>query len=414
MSSRALTLRETVRSAPRWARIYLPSSTLDGLVEALWLFTLGWEAARAGAANGLVLAAGAVPAVAFVLWGGSLSDRLGAHRVALWTMAARIGVMAVWAAIVITDTAPAYLAAAAAFAMGAISGVHDPAVSAMPRLLVPASGLEATTNAQRICVRLVQTVGPTVAGVLAASVGMGAVVVTAAVLGLLPLAGFTALQRHPAPSDHQSGDHGTGWQSLMAGFHWIRGHRSVSRTVPVQGVINLTSASILMAALPTQARSFGWGAGAYGIATGAFGAGMLLGSLGAFKIRDRAPRRKVPVAVTCAAIASVLVAVTGAATSPIVAVVAAGLMGLAIGPVGSILTGWTMAATAESDPAMYGRVYAVLLLVTVAAEPLGYLCFSALSSVTSTAVTSVVFGALGLVVAGIALGARSVRMSQAG
>jgi MFS family permease len=420
-TTRVWTLGETVKAGPRWARIYLPSSGLDGLVEALWLFTLGWEASRAGSASGLVLAAGAVPSIAFVLWGGSLADRLGAHRVAVWTMLARVLILGAWAAILVTDAAPAYLAAAVAFATGSVAGIHDPAVSALPRLLVPAAGLEATTNAQRICIRLVQTIGPSVGGLIAGWFGVATVGVVAAAVGLLPLAGYAALRRtrapqsdQPSPADWDHGDGAGGSSSLWAGFQWVRKDPVVRRTLPVQGVVNLTTTSILMAALPRQARMYGWGAETYGLAAGAFGAGMLLGSLAAFAIRSRAPRRKLAIAVACAALASVMVAVTGSAVSAGMAIAAAGLMGLAIGPVGSVLTGWTMAASARSDPATYGRVYAVLLLVTVAGEPLGFVIFSALASITSTATTAIVFGSVGLIVAVFALAARAVRVGQTG
>jgi hypothetical protein len=413
--SKALTLRETMRAAPRWALVYLPTSALDSLVEALWLFTLGWEASRAGSAAGLVLAAGAVPAVAFVLWGGSLADRLGAHRVAIWTMAARVVVMVAWAAVVISDTAPIYLAAAAAFAVGAIAGIHDPAVSAVPQLLVPNGGLEASTNAQRISVRLVQTVGPALGGVIAGWSGIGAVVVVAAVIGLVPLAGFALLRttRRPA-TDGQLQHADTGWRSLLSGFRWIARDPVIRRTVPVQGVINLTTAYILMAALPLQARASVWGADVYGFATAGFGGGMLAGTVIAFSIRARAPRHRVAIAVVCAAITSVFVVTTGWAPTAALAIVSAGLMGLFLGPVGSILTGWTMATTAAADPSMYGRVFAVLLLVTTAAEPIGYLVFSALAAVTSVGVAAATFGAAGVLFAGLALGARAVRTSNHG
>lgn len=412
---RALTLRETVRVAPRWAGLYLPTSGLDDLVETLWLFTLGWEAARAGAYSGLVLAAGAAPAVAFVLWGGSLSDRLGAHRVAVWTMAARVVVMVVWAAVVISDTAPAYVAAATAFAVGAIAGVHDPAVSAVPQLLVPPEGLEASTNAQRITARLMQTVGPAIGGLISAWLGMGTVVVVAAVVGLVPLTGFAVLRSTPRPPTATSEVSAeSGWRSLLSGFRWVGRDPAVRHTMPLQGVINLTTASILMAALPRQARDLGWGPDVYGYATAAFGGGMLVGTLIAFSIRANAPRHRVVIAVSCAGLSSVFVAVTGAVESPVLAVIGAGLMGLTVGPVGSILTGWTMAAIASADPSMYGRVFAVLLLVTTAAEPLGYLIFSALATATSVAVAAIVFGAIGVLVAGYALGARAVRTGNDG
>lgn len=410
-----LTLRETVRTAPRWAALYVPSSALDDLVETLWLFTLGWEASRAGAAAGLVLAAGAVPAVAFVLWGGSLSDRIGAHRVAIWTMAARIAVMAGWAAVVISDTAPAYVAAAAAFAVGAIAGIHDPAVSAVPQLLVPPAGLEASTNAQRITARLMQTIGPALGGLIAGLMGMGTVVVMAAVVGLLPLVGFAFLRASGRrPDSDSAGPSDTGWRSLLSGFRWVGQDAAIRHTMPLQGVINLTTASILMAALPRQARDLAWGPEVYGYATAAFGGGMLLGTLLAFVIRSNAPRHRVAIAVGCAGISSIFVAVTGAVGSPVLVVIAAGLMGAAVGPVGSILTGWTMAAVASADPSMYGRVFAVLLLVTTAAEPLGYLVFSGLASLTSVAVAAIIFGAVGVLFAGWALTSRAVRTGTNG
>lgn len=189
---------------------------------------------------------------------------------------------------------------------------------------------------------------------------------------------------------------------------------AVRRTVPLQGVLNLTTASIIMAALPRLARIHGWGPEVFGVASGAFGGGLLAGSLAAFAIRSALPRRRAAVAVGCGAVSSVFVGLTGLMQDPITVVVAAGLMGLFLGPVGAILTGWTMAAAAASEPRMFGRVYAVLLLVTTAAEPLGYLIFTGLATATSVAVAAVSFGTVGLVVALIALSARPVRVSQAG
>jgi hypothetical protein len=280
---------------------------------------------------------------------------------------------------------------------------------------VPTAGLEASTNAQRITVRLVQTVGPALGGVIAGWLSIGAVVVVAAVIGLVPLAGFAMLRktRRP-PSDGQPRHADTGWRSLLSGFRWIANDPAIRQTVPVQGVINLTTASILMAALPLQARVSGWGADVYGFATAAFGAGMLAGTVIAFSIRARAPRQRVAIAVVCAVIASVFVATTGSAPTSALAIASSGLMGLALGPVGSILTGWTMATTAAADPSMYGRVFAVLLLVTTAAEPIGYLVFSALATVTSVAVAALIFGAVGVLFAGFALGSRAVRTSNDG
>lgn len=441
-----LTLRETVRRAPRWASLYLPTGGLDALVEALWLFSLGWEASRAGWASGLVLAAGALPAILFLFWGGGLADRLGARRVATWTMLGRVLVMAAWAAVVVSDTAPAYLAAAAAAAVGTIAGIHDPAVQAIPQSMVPKAGLEVTQNAQRVTVRIVQAIGPMLGGLLAAWAGMGPVVVTAAVIGLIPLAGLLAIRR--LPDTHPDDKTTTAamaedpqpdlsrWQKTIAGWRWVIHHPAFRWTVPLQGVINMTTATIILAALPRQSRIYGWGPDVYGLASALFAGGLLLGSLAAFTIRTgqlpRFRRRRRPqstaasngqqtrqlnphraaVAVASAGVSSVMVAVTGTATDQAVAIAAAALMGLTLGPVGAILTGWTIASAQETDPALAGRVWAVLLLVTVGAEPLGFLIYSALADAASMAAASLAFGAVGILVVLLALTARAVRVAS--
>jgi MFS family permease len=392
---------------------YLPAATLDGLVEALWLFTLGWEASRAGWAAGFVLAAGALPSLIFILWGGHLADRLGAHRVALWTMLARVVVMAAWAGVVMWDASPAYMAAATAAAVGAIAGIHDPAVSAMPVLLVPEAGIEASQNAQRLLIRLVQGAGPILGGALAAIAGTGSVVIVATAIGIIPLAGFATLRRKlPTPDIDVHADE-SGWTTALAGLAWVRKQPGFRFTVPLQGVVGLTTAAIVMASLPRQARIYGWGPGIYGLATGVFGVGLLLGGALAFRVRDRWPHRKGLVAVMCAGASSAFVAGTGLAQSPVQAVLGAGLMGLALGPVGSILTGWTVRSAAAADPALVGRVWSVLLLVTTAAEPLGFLVFSGLAAAGGVPTAALVFGAAGVIMSAITLATPAVRYSEA-
>jgi MFS family permease len=392
---------------------YLPAATLDGLVEALWLFTLGWEASRAGWAAGFVLAAGALPSLIFILWGGHLADQLGAHRVALWTMLARVVVMAAWAGVVMWDASPAYMAAATAAAVGAIAGIHDPAVSAMPVLLVPEAGIEASQNAQRLLIRLVQGAGPILGGALAAIAGTGSVVIVATAIGIIPLAGFATLRRKlPTPDIDVHADE-SGWTTALAGLAWVRKQPGFRFTVPLQGVVGLTTAAIVMASLPRQARIYGWGPGIYGLATGVFGVGLLLGGALAFRVRDRWPHRKGLVAVMCAGASSAFVAGTGLAQSPVQAVLGAGLMGLALGPVGSILTGWTVRSAAAADPALVGRVWSVLLLVTTAAEPLGFLVFSGLAAAGGVPTAALVFGAAGVIMSAITLATPAVRYSEA-
>jgi MFS family permease len=206
-----------------------------------------------------------------------------------------------------------------------------------------------------------RVVGPAVAGVLIAAVGIAPAFLINAVSYLAVIAGLLAMdpdRLHRLPSvDRAKGQ-------VRAGLRYVWADpvlRSTIALVAVVGVLGLN----YRVALPLLARfTFGGGAGAYGALASIMAAGSVVGALAAAR-RGRPSRRLLLGSVVAFGLLSLV-----AAAAPTLTVEA-----IVLAPLG--LASITFLATANStlqlasSPGMRGRVMALYGLVFLGSTPLG-------------------------------------------
>ena len=125
---------------------------------------------------GLVLAAGIVPQVLFMLGGGVIADRLGRRPVMLGADAARCAAQAALAGAVLTGRPALWVFILLAVARGAGDAVFTPALTGLTVELAPPDDL-VNANALLTAARSAAAVaGPGLAGVLVALAGPGTVI----------------------------------------------------------------------------------------------------------------------------------------------------------------------------------------------------------------------------------------------
>jgi hypothetical protein len=335
---------------------------------------------------GLVLAAGIVPQVLFMLGGGVIADRLGRRPVMLGADIARCAAQAVLAGAVLAGRPALWVFILLAMARGTGDAVFTPALSGLTVELAPPDDL-VNANALISAARSAAVVaGPTLAGVLVALAGPGTVIAIDAgsyavsVLALASLrlpaaagpaaAGPAAVQRPAARLAvirSGLGDLRDGWAEFH-GRAWL-----VITTIQFT-LFNLLTWGPFLLLGPVLCRDYLGGAGAWGAVMACYGAGSVLGSLLALGRRPRRPM----VAATAATFGYALPCALLALRAPVAGVAAGAL----VAGTGSALAG-TFSAAAEQQQLPAGVLARVSAFQTVTAFSLGPLAFAAAGPVAA-------------------------------
>ena len=371
---------------------------------------------------GLVLAAGIVPQVLFMLGGGVLADRVGRRPVMLGADAARCAAQAALAGAVLAGRPALWVFVLLAMVRGTGDAVFTPALSGLTVELAPPDDLVGA-NALLSAARSAAVVaGPSLAGVLVALAGPGTVIAIDAgsyavsVLALASLRLPAARHRRvwpsagpamggpaaPDPVRTGPGPAGpaaaqrpavrlagvrSGLDDLREGWAEFRGRAWLVITTVQFTLFNLLTWGPFLLLGPVLCRDYLGGAGAWGAVMACYGAGSVLGSLLALGRRPHRPMA----AATAATFGYGLPCALLALHAP-VAGVAAGA--LAAGT-GSALAG-TFSAAAEQQQLPAGVLARVSAFQGVTAFAFGPLAFAAAGPVAAVlgARTVLGFGAI--------------------
>ena len=371
---------------------------------------------------GLVLAAGIVPQVLFMLGGGVLADRVGRRPVMLGADAARCAAQAALAGAVLAGRPALWVFVLLAMVRGTGDAVFTPALSGLTVELAPPDDLVGA-NALLSAARSAAVVaGPSLAGVLVALAGPGTVIAIDAgsyavsVLALASLRLPAARHRRvwpsagPAMAGPAAADPGrtgpgpagpaaaqrpavrlavvrSGLDDLREGWAEFRGRAWLVITTVQFTLFNLLTWGPFLLLGPVLCRDYLGGAGAWGAVMACYGAGSVLGSLLALGRRPHRPMA----AATAATFGYGLPCALLALHAP-VAGVAAGA--LAAGT-GSALAG-TFSAAAEQQQLPAGVLARVSAFQGVTAFAFGPLAFAAAGPVAAVlgARTVLGFGAI--------------------
>jgi predicted MFS family arabinose efflux permease len=250
---------------------------VSGLGSQLTIVAVAFQAyalTRSTLVVGLIGLAQLVPLLAGALWGGTLADAVDRKRVLVLTqiaMATAVGGLVVNASLSHPVVWPLFLCTAAS---AGFQGVDWPTRQAALPMLVEAPDVTAAIALQTTIQQLALVAGPALAGVLIATIGLGAVygidvatfaVALVAVLflpALVPRGGGTPM----------------GLRSMAEGFGHLRHQRLLSATYWID--LNAMIFGMPRAVFPALGTGlFGGGAGVVGLLYAAPGAGALVGSL---------------------------------------------------------------------------------------------------------------------------------------
>jgi MFS family permease len=225
---------------------------------------------------GLVTFMGAIPLVPLTLYAGAIADRFSKRRIIFAMQAAMMILAFLLFVLCWTGVVRVWHVMALAFLLGAAQALDTPARQAFVVELV---GKEDMANAIALNSGIfhgARVIGPAVAGVLVAAVGIsGAFFLN----GVSFLAVLAALFLMDAALIHRiQGDAGAG-SDLLGGIRYVGAHRAPKAIVLLIGQSALLAMPYFVL-IPVVAKDIlGGGADTYGILMSAAGVGAVLGSL---------------------------------------------------------------------------------------------------------------------------------------
>jgi MFS family permease len=234
------------------------------------------ELTGSGTALGLVIALQNLPVLFFGPWGGVMADRFP-KRTILYVTQALSGLLALTVGmLVITDLVQLWMLYVLGLMLGFITVFDNPARQTFVREMV---GNERLTNAVSLSsmeFNLARVIGPSIAGVLAATVGLGACFIAD---GLSYIAVLTVLVMMRADELRPAVRVASGKGQLMNGLRYVRTQPVLLNTLIMMAIVGMFTYEFSVM-LPLFAEfTFDSGPGAYASMTAAMGAGAVVGGL---------------------------------------------------------------------------------------------------------------------------------------
>jgi MFS family permease len=369
--------RGSVLRQPRFQRVFA-AQTLVEVADQFLTVAVAWAVLGhgGGAVLGLVLACWAIPRGVFLLFGGVLSDRVDRRVLAV---GCGIGLAVLTGALGLLDLGggvPVGVWVPAAIALGLLDGIRLPIGYSLIPLVVAESDVLDANRWSQLRLWATVTLGPALGGVLTGFAGApAALLVTGAcyllgglVLLLLPTLGVERTERTSLAGD------------FAAGLRLVRDNRRLRLLLPVFAAVNLFVLGVTSVGVPLLVQQgLHASASALGFVTGAFGLGLMLGTLAL-------PRLPKPLTTTVAGLFVLFVlsdgclAITGLAPSVWVACLLFGLSGLFLGPASTCYQTILQTATPKE---YLGRVTSTSRAISFGLEPVSVALVGGVSKVAA-------------------------------
>lgn len=350
-------------SIPNFRRYFFGQSTsligtwMQSVAQSWLVFTLTHSAT----AIGFVLALQTLPVLVLGPYGGVIADRVDKRRLMI-VLQTLMGIQALaLGLLVVTHVVVFWEICVLAVVLGLNNCFENPARQSFVREMVGGAEVRNAVSLNSTMVNAARAVGPAIAGLLIATVGIGvcflvnAVSFVAVVYSLVSM--DTAALRPSEPTVRARGQ-------LRQGFRYVAGEPRLGVPLLMMAIVG-TLAYEFQVTLPVLAKqSFGGNATTYGFLTAAMGVGAVAGGL-VTATRGRTGLR--PLTLASAAFG---VAILCAAFSPVLAVAFVALAAMGWTSVTFLATG-NSTLQLQAAPSMRGRVMALWAVAFMGSTPVG-------------------------------------------
>jgi MFS family permease len=353
------------------------------------------ELTGSGTALGLVIALQNVPILLFGPWGGVIADRFSKRKI-LYVTQSCAGLLGLTiGTLVVTDAIRLWMIYALGVMLGIITVFDNPTRQVFVREMV---GDERLTNAVSLSsmeFNLARVIGPSIAGVLAATIGLGACFIAD---GLSYIAVLVMLIRMREDELRPAVRVASGKGQLRAGLAYVRTSPVLLNTLIMMAIVGMFTYEFSVM-LPLFAEfTFDQGPGAYAAMTAAMGGGAVVGGLFA-----ASRRRSTPIMVVIAgALFGGSVMLTAVAPTLNLAIAALCIVGFFSITFTSLAN---VTLQLESAPAMQGRVMSLWSMAFLGTTPIGGPVMGSIGEYAGARWALTVAGLAAIAAAGIGLNA---------
>jgi MFS family permease len=313
-----------------------------------------------GVALGVVTALSFAPILLFGAWAGVLADRYDKRRILLWTQSGfAVLALALWA-LVATGVVELWMVYGLAFLQGVVTAVDNPARQSFFAEMVDAEHLTNAVSLNSAVMTGTRIVGPAVAGLLIATVGLDVCFLVNGVSFLAVIASLLAMRVQDL---HRiSAARGPG--ALREGMRYAWRTPGLRTPLIVCAVVFTFSFNIAVL-MPLMAEDVFMGdAGTLGSLLSFMGIGSLIGALGMARSAKPDPTRLM-IAAAGLGLVSVVAAAMPTLRAELALQVVLGLVSIVF----MITANTTLQLT--SRPEMRGRVMALYSVVFLGGTPVG-------------------------------------------
>ncbi|MGI9023916.1 MAG: MFS transporter [Acidimicrobiales bacterium] len=314
-----------------------------------------------GTALGLLVALQFLPVLFLGPVGGLVADRCDKRRL-LYVTQTCSGLLALALGLLVTfDVVELWMVFALAAGFGLVNAVDSPARQSFVHEMVGADELPNAVTLNSVMFNLARAVGPAVAGVLIATVGLGPCFLVNAGSYLAVLVALTLMRGHELqPATRQ----GKGGGQLREGFRYVRAKPGLAIPLLMMAVIG-TLAYEFSVTLPLLARfTFHGDAGTYGLMSSCIGVGAVLGGL---YVASHRRAGTTALAVNAIVFGVLLLA---AAVAPTLALELVALVAIGAASIGFLTLG-NATLQLTTAPEMRGRVMALWAVAFLGSTPIG-------------------------------------------
>ncbi len=289
-------------SIPVFRAIWLASlaSNFGGLIQsvgAAWMMT---SLSASPLLIALVPAATTLPIMLLSLWAGAVADNLDRRKVMIACQTSMLLVSTALAATAWTGWMTPWLLLGFTFLIGCATAVNGPAWQASVGDMVPRAVLPSAVAMNSMGFNLARSIGPALGGVIVATAGAAAAFLTNAFSYVALL--LVLFRWRPAIPPKLLPRERIGF-AMLDGIGYVAASPKIRLVLLRAGAFGV-GASAVSALMPLVARDLlGGGALTFGVTSGAFGLGAVLGALSSRRLRVRVSAETI---VRCSALALAL------------------------------------------------------------------------------------------------------------
>ena len=363
----------SIRNHRDFLRVW-SGQAVSNLGDGVHRIAILWWARQATGSNLAVVAvalATTIPAIAVAPFAGWLVDRMDRRHLMLWSDGLRVGTSAALAGLAAAGALHLWMVLVLAVVAAMAGALFSPAYMASITMLVPTDDRAVANSMVGINEALAGILGPAVGGLLIGLWGTSSALWFDAGTFVVSLL-FVLASRIPMPTSHTAetggdADGATAGEAvdggLLAGLRLLRKDRNLRDLTAVAVGLNTFVAPIPVLIVALAAGPLALGGTGYGLLEAAIPAGLLFGFvLGPKVVAIR------PAAVVALVVTSLGIALAGATTLAVVVGATFLAAGVGVGVVNTVLP---TRFQQDVDPAIQGRVFALLGGLMQVGRPLG-------------------------------------------